>query len=119
MPLWDLSTSCAALVPGSAERGQARRLASFARNFLSLPFNALLQRQRNGNCRSVGLGRDLVKPLFYTCWMHRALKESTRLRREFLHQGHYFNLLALVFGASVSGISTPVCAVGEWSRARG
>ena len=28
---------------------------------------------------AVGLDLDLVAPLFHTCWMHRAVKESTRL----------------------------------------
>ena len=42
-----------------------------------------------------GLAESLVAPLFYTCWMHRALKESTRLTREQLHAGHYIRLLRL------------------------
>ena len=36
-----------------------------------------------------------VEPLFYTCWMHRALKEATRLPPEHLEEGHYLRLLRL------------------------
>ena len=36
---------------------------------------------------------ELVEPLFYTCWMHRALKESTRLTAGDLERGHYFSVL--------------------------
>jgi hypothetical protein len=40
-----------------------------------------------------GLETGLIAPLFYTCWMHRALKEATRLSVSSLATGHYFNLL--------------------------
>jgi hypothetical protein len=46
-------------------------------------------------CTEIGLTESLVEPLFYTCWMHRALKESTRLPAKKLRDGHYFNLLRL------------------------
>ena len=41
----------------------------------------------------VGVPLELVEPLFYTCWMHRALKESTRLTSGNLERGHYFSVL--------------------------
>jgi hypothetical protein len=37
----------------------------------------------------------LVEPLFHTCWMHRALKEATRLTSSRLERGHYVSLLRL------------------------
>jgi hypothetical protein len=37
---------------------------------------------------------ELIEPLFYTCWMHRALKESTRLTAGNLERGHYFSVLS-------------------------
>ena len=46
-------------------------------------------------CREVGVADELVESLFYTCWMHRALKESTRLQPQDLDRGHYLNLLRL------------------------
>ena len=44
-------------------------------------------------CERVGLAPELVEPLFYTCWMHRGLKEATRLTAAQLSRGHYFNVL--------------------------
>ena len=44
-------------------------------------------------CRSVNLDSRLVPPLFHTCWMHRALKEATRLHPQNVSAGHYVNLL--------------------------
>ena len=35
----------------------------------------------------LGLDRALVEPLFHTCWMHRAVKESLRLGPG--QAGHY------------------------------
>jgi hypothetical protein len=39
------------------------------------------------------LAPELIEPLFYTCWMHRGLKEATRLTPNTLACGHYFNVL--------------------------
>jgi aminoglycoside phosphotransferase (APT) family kinase protein len=47
------------------------------------------------HCARIGLARDLVEPLFATCWMHRALKEAARLTPGRLQRGHYASLLRL------------------------
>jgi hypothetical protein len=44
-------------------------------------------------CRRVALDPTLVEPLFFFCWVHRALKEATRLRPERLASSHYLALL--------------------------
>ena len=44
----------------------------------------------------IDLERDLVEPLFVTCWMHRALKEAGRLTPVRLQRGHYAGLLRMV-----------------------
>jgi len=44
-------------------------------------------------CQRLQLPTALIEPLFYTCWMHRSLKESNRLGQNQLHKSHYFNLL--------------------------
>ncbi|MBA3304066.1 MAG: hypothetical protein H0U26_09370 [Acidimicrobiia bacterium] len=36
---------------------------------------------------------ELVAPLFFTCWLHRAMKESTRLPPERRGKGTYRRLL--------------------------
>jgi hypothetical protein len=46
-------------------------------------------------CERTGLSREMIEPLFYTCWLHRALKEATRLPLARLEGGHYVNLLRL------------------------
>lgn len=46
-------------------------------------------------CREVDLPIELVEPFFYTCWMHRALKQATSLTPDRLAGGHYYNLLRL------------------------
>lgn len=38
---------------------------------------------------------SLIEPMFYTCWMHRALKQATRLKPGKLGTGHYIRLLKL------------------------
>jgi hypothetical protein len=44
----------------------------------------------------IGLERDLIEPLFTTCWMHRALKEAGRLTAARLQHSHYAGLLRMV-----------------------
>lgn len=43
----------------------------------------------------IQLPAQLVSPLFYTCWMHRAIKEASRLPAAQIEQGHYVSLLRL------------------------
>jgi hypothetical protein len=50
---------------------------------------ATIERHRS----AIGLAPELVEPLFYTCWMHRALKEATRLRPDDLQRSHYATFL--------------------------
>ncbi|MFQ5641015.1 MAG: phosphotransferase, partial [bacterium] len=46
-------------------------------------------------CMQIGLDKSLIAPLFYTCWMHRSLKEAMRLKRDELMSGHYVSLLRM------------------------
>ncbi len=98
-PLWDLfyflrSYGTWMSRGGAILRGDA--LKSFAQNFM-MPskFNALVGETTQRYCERINLDRRLIEPLFYTCWMHRALKESTRLSPANLEKGHYVNLLRL------------------------
>jgi Phosphotransferase enzyme family len=50
-----------------------------------------------------GLATELVAPLFYFCWIQRALKEVTRLHPQRVDQGRYVNLLR----ASIEGRESP------------
>jgi hypothetical protein len=95
MPLWDLlyfirtygAWSARATVSGDVTKG-------FVEQFLAgSPFSRLMAEATARYCERVGLAPELVEPLFYTCWMHRGLKEATRLTAAQLSRGHYFNVL--------------------------
>lgn len=95
LPLWDLFYFLRTY--GSwMSRAQSKKnpLQSFSQNFLEpSPLHALLLTTLKRYCDGVGLAADLISPLFYTCWMHRALKESTRLQKDGLAKGTFFTLL--------------------------
>ena len=95
MPLWDLfyfvrTYGAWAMRAG----GSGDIMKGFAGQFLSAsPFQRLLIAATEHYQARVGVAPELVEPLFYSCWMHRALKESTRLTAGNLERGHYFSVL--------------------------
>jgi hypothetical protein len=97
LPLWDLFyfyRTYASWV--SRQQGSRNPIKNFTENFLTQSEQVInLAKITERYSANVGLERKMIKPLFYTCWMHRALKESTRLKAEALHTGHYFNVLRL------------------------
>ena len=97
MPLWDLFYLARSYGSWMFRlRGNHDSLESAKHNFFRLsPFNRFLEEVVSLYCERVGLGRELARPLYYVCWMHRALKEATRLTPESLSKGHYINLLRL------------------------
>lgn len=97
VPLWDMFYFMRSFGNWCARREGVRdTLKAFTKNFIEpSEVGALLIESVEEYCRRIGLERSLVGPLFYTCWMHRALKESTRLTSAELERGHYFNLLRL------------------------
>jgi Phosphotransferase enzyme family len=97
MPLWDAFYFVRSFaVTVARRRGRTSRLAAVHRELLADgPLSRLLTVAVNGHCADIGLDESLVDPLFATCWMHRALKEATRLSPRRLDSGHYVNLLRL------------------------
>jgi len=97
MPLWDLFYFLLSFGSWmSRQRGDRDVESSFRKAFLTAsPLSALLAGATERYCAEVGLAKDLVEPLFYTCWMHRALKEATRLSAAELHDGDFVRLLRL------------------------
>jgi len=97
MPLWDLFYFLRAFGTWiSRQRGDRDREASFQKNFLATsPLSDLLAEATEEYCTGVGLATALVEPLFYTCWVHWALREATRLSAANLHDGTYVRLLRL------------------------
>lgn len=99
MPLWDLfyfMRSFAMTVSG----GGRRALRTFEQELLS---DSELSRSLAGATETlrarIALRRELVLPLFFACWLHRAVKESARLPPERLDRGHYARLLRLCIDA--------------------
>ena len=97
MPLWDFFYFIRSYASWMCrQQGNRDSLKCFETKFLQQSeLTGLLNETLKRYCSLTGLVESLVAPLFYTCWMHRALKESTRLMREQLHTGHYIRLLRL------------------------
>ncbi len=95
IPLWDVFYFLRTYASWVERcKGNKDPLQNFANSFFQeSPFTALLSRTLVDYCERIGLAAELIAPLFYTCWMHRALKESTRLNLERITDGQYFNLL--------------------------
>ena len=95
MPLWDLFYFMYTYGVWAARTATASdRMKGFEQQFLAdSPISAALVKATARYCAAVGLNEQLIEPLFYTCWMHRALKEATRLTEKQLNQGHYLNML--------------------------
>ncbi|MGH2427406.1 MAG: phosphotransferase [Candidatus Limnocylindria bacterium] len=95
LPLWDLFYFFRSFaVRESKLRGSRDTLAAFIRQFLQAgPLLAPLSQSCARFCAESGLEPRLVEPLFYTCWMHRALKEASTLATSSLRHGHYVKLL--------------------------
>jgi hypothetical protein len=95
MPLWDLFYFMRTYGSWMSRlKGSKEALQNFTQNFLEpSPLHELLTATLSRYCAGTGLEADLIAPLFYTCWMHRSLKEATRLQKGALQNGTFFNLL--------------------------
>jgi Phosphotransferase enzyme family len=97
IPLWDLFYFLRSYVVRAAKLASGRNsLDGLADQLLSdTPISRMVATATRRYCRRIGVSEGLVEPLFYSCWMHRAIKEATRLPAEHLGSGHYVNLLRL------------------------
>jgi hypothetical protein len=96
MPLWDLLYFLRSYGVGAARAtgGPRDALSAFTRVYLEGSVLAeLLPTTVGSYCARIGLDPRLVTPLFHLCWLHRAVKEATRLPPEQLGTGHYVRLL--------------------------
>lgn len=95
MPLWDLFYFLRSYSTWVARKGGTRdTLKGFQEQFLSEgPMAQFVAETTERYIQQVALPRAMVEPLFYTCWMHRALKQATSLPVNKLATGHYLNLL--------------------------
>jgi hypothetical protein len=97
MPLWDVFYFLRSYGEGVARAaGTWRSVDGLAQQYVTdSPLGALMVDAAERHCRDLGLARELVEPLFHLCWMHRALKEATRLAPDRRESGRYVNLLRL------------------------
>ncbi len=95
MPLWDLFYFLRSCIATATRSRRARRfLAPFLQNMHhDSRFGSLMHDSTKRYCETLQIPFEIVRPLFLTCWMHRALKEATRLTPARLEDGHYVNLL--------------------------
>ena len=95
MPLWDLFhflRSYGVIVSRAA--GTRDPLHSFAEQYLAQSaLGLLLVESTRRFCALSGLAPGLVEPLFYVCWIHRAVKEAATRPPHRLEQGRYINVL--------------------------
>ncbi len=97
IPLWDIFYFLRSYgVAVSRAAGTHDPTESFVRHYLETSdLGVILVDAVRLACERTQLDPGLVEPLFYTCWMHRALKEATRLRPNRLESGTYVRLLRL------------------------
>ena len=95
LPLWDLvhfQFSFGAWV--SRRDGERRRLDAAIRHFVTPgALQARFADQISELAGAVGLPPPMIRPLFYTCWMQRSLKEATRRTPATLNRGLYVRML--------------------------
>jgi aminoglycoside phosphotransferase (APT) family kinase protein len=97
IPLWDLFYFLRSFAVGCAQNGGThdRLTAIEATMFADAPHGRMLVDAVERYRERTGLDPVFVEPLFHTCWMHRALKEATRLTPDQLPGGHYFAMMRL------------------------
>ena len=97
MPLWDLFYFFRTYGSWVArQQGSNDAMKNFSTHFLSkTDINDLIVKTVKKYCDNIGLPPEFIKPLFFTCWMHRSLKEACRLSNDELKNGHFVNVLRL------------------------
>ena len=101
VPLWDLLYVLRSYVVSTGRLGGFRsRTEAFSRTFIRRsPLSTLVLDAVDGYRRAIDLPAALVYPLFVTCWMHRAVKEASRLAPERRDAGTYVRLVRLCLDA--------------------
>lgn len=112
VPLWDLFYFWRSFTIRSARRQRrGDSLAALARHWRpGSPCAERLARAASDYGGRIGLAGSMVAGLFYLCWVHRALKEATRLPPERRQQGHYIRLLRWALDEQLADKLFPVAA---------
>ena len=95
MPLWDLFYFYRTWTSWiERQKGNGNPVENFATHFFqSSPVMQHAQSDMQAIINAIKLDTELVAPLFYTCWMHRALKEAMRLSPDRLFEGTFVSIL--------------------------
>jgi thiamine kinase-like enzyme len=114
VPLWDLFYFLRSFgVTVSRARGVEDALAAFRRQFLEETDLSRIQTEAIRRAReAIDLPVALVEPLFHTCWMHRAVKQASRLPRWKLGWGHYHRLVSTTIDERTAPGLRPMFAGG-------
>lgn len=97
IPLWDLFYFLRSYALDCARaQGINDGLGGFQSQFLTdTPLSDFIVHTVTRYSQAINLPAYLILPLFYTCWMHRALKEAMRLTSDQIERGRFVNLLRL------------------------
>ncbi|HEX2577155.1 MAG TPA: aminoglycoside phosphotransferase family protein [Aquihabitans sp.] len=103
-PLWDLAYFSRSYAVRAGRRRGLDRNRAIGRHLLGTsPLNEAIAGWFRRYTAGIGLDPSLVEPLFHTTWLHRAVKESARLRPG--EPGHYGPLCSrLVLERSAPGL---------------
>jgi hypothetical protein len=95
VPMWDLYYFLRSFaVTVARARGIDDALAGIRRQlFASSDLMDVLADATRRARERIGVSASLLEPLFVTCWMHRAVKQASRLEGSRLRRGHYHRLL--------------------------
>ncbi len=95
LPLFDLLYWFRSYAIASSRRAGTRdRLDAASRHLLDgSPLADRLVETVDEYRRRIDLPVEAIEPLVYGCWIHRSLKEATRLAPETIHQGQFVRLI--------------------------
>lgn len=95
IPLWDLLYFLRSFtMTGITAHGRRARFDALLRALLAeSAWNRMVAAECGRYARTLGIEHELLEPLYHMCWMHRALKEATRLAPSRRSRGYYLDLL--------------------------
>jgi aminoglycoside phosphotransferase (APT) family kinase protein len=95
LPLWDLLYLFRSYAVATSRRAGTRdRLAAASRHLLDAsPLGDQLVRAVERYREQVGVPAGSVEALVYGCWVHRSLKEATRMAPDRLAEGQFVRLI--------------------------
>lgn len=100
LPLWDVFHFLRSFaLSTSGQSGKRDPVQSFRKDVLGASeVNRFLVETAGRFCADTGLSPRLLEPLFHLCWVHRAVKEASRLPPDRLDAGRYVGLLGISIG---------------------